>query len=153
MTQRHWVQFDRMMFLTMVTKNRLAIFADPAKARIGVDVLYAIQSRYLFFLHGFVIMPDHCHLLLRVPEGGSISRIVHAYKRGVSFELGQGPLWQPRFDCRLVRDPTSVLAYIHCNPIVAGLSKTTEGFPWSSASGRWDIMAVDADGTFRSATC
>ena len=140
MTQRHWLQNERMMFITTNVVKKHPIFLDAAKARIAVDTIYAVQQRFPFFLHAFVIMPDHCHFLLRVPKPGYVSRIMQAYKKGVSFEIAEGPIWQSRFDCRIVKDHGDVIQYIHSNPINAGFCSKPEEYPWSSASGKWDVI-------------
>jgi len=139
MTQRHFVQTG-LFFITTNTKDRVPYFSDPAYARAAVETLYEIQYLYPFYLYSFVIMPNHCHFLLRVPERGYLSKIMHAFKRGTSFTIGKGPIWQPRFFVRLVTDdPYAFLKYIHRNPTKAGLCEAPEDYPWSSASGRWDI--------------
>jgi putative transposase len=139
MLERRPIQNGETMFLTTVTKNRQEYFSNPAAARIAVETLYTIQDFYPFFLHAFVIMPDHCHFLLRIPEGGSISKTMGVYKRAVAFNVGRGPLWQSRFDCRMPDNIYGTIDYIHNNPVVAGLCEIPEEYPWSSASGKWDI--------------
>lgn len=139
MLERRPIQNGETMFLTTVTRNRQKIFSDSAAARIAVETLYSIQDFYPFFLHGFVIMPDHCHFLIRIPEGGSVSKMMGVYKRAVTFNIGRGPIWQSRFDCRMPDDIYATLDYIHSNPVTAGLCEIPEEYPWSSASGKWDI--------------
>jgi putative transposase len=88
-------------------------------------------------------MPDHCHFLMHVPKEGGISNIMRAYKMGLAFQIGIGPLWQRGFHMRLPDGSSEVLRYIHLNPVRAGLSLTAEEYPWSSASGQWDVMELD----------
>lgn len=130
------------MFITTNMDKKMPIFSDPACARIAVETLYGIQQFYPFFLYGFVIMPDHIHLLLRIPQGGSISKTMGVYKRAVTFNLGRVPIWQSRFHIRLPHQPLATLQYIHMNPVKAGLTTTPEAYPWSSASGKWDVMEL-----------
>lgn len=143
MTQRHWIQNGQMMFVTTNVADKQPVFADAAKARIAVGSIYETQVHFPFYLFAFVVMPDHCHWMLSVPEEGSVSKIMHRYKRAVSFQLGKGPMWQPRFDCRIVRKCSDVIEYIHQNPVKAELSATPEEYLWSSASGKWDVMELD----------
>lgn len=131
------------MLITSVTKNREPLFRNDVYAREAIDALYRTQNIQPFFLHGFVIMPNHCHILLYVLEPGSISKIMNSYKTGVSNGIGIGPIWQKRFHIRLVGDGSKALQYIHLNPIRAGLCDDTSGYPWSSASGKWDISDLD----------
>ncbi|MSR87276.1 hypothetical protein EXS70_03845 [Candidatus Peribacteria bacterium] len=139
MFQRHPIQAGSTMFITTNSAKRWKIFSEPPCARIAVETLFSIQDFYPFFLHGFVIMPDHCHLLMRVPEGGSISKIIGVYKRAVTFNIGRGPIWQSRFYVKIPTNPGRVLHYIHQNPVAAGLCTRPEEYPWSSASGKWDV--------------
>lgn len=130
------------MFITTNIKDGKPVFTDPACARIAVETLYSIQNYYPFFLYGFVIMPNHIHLLLRIPEGGSISKTIGAYKRAVTFNIGRGPIWQKRFYLKKPESALPVLRYIHRNPVKAGLCALPGEYPWSSASGRWDIAEL-----------
>ncbi len=131
-----------MMFITTNIQNGEPVFADPACARIAVETLYTIQDFYPFFLYSFVIMPNHIHLLIRIPAGGSVSKTIGAYKRAVTFNIGRGPLWQKRFYMKMPDNSLPVLRYIHLNPVKAGLCGSPEEYPWSSASGRWDIAEL-----------
>lgn len=131
------------MLVTTVTANRRQIFREAALAHEAIGCLYRVQQLHPFFLHGFVIMPDHCHFLLFVPHPEKISNVMSAYKSGLTFDIGKGPLWQKRFHIRCVDDPLEALKYIHHNPIRAGLAEVPEEYPWSSACGRWDITPLD----------
>ena len=131
------------MLITTVTKNREPIFQNDALAREAIDALYRTQNVQPFFLHGFVIMPDHCHFLLFVLESGSISNIMNSYKTGVANGIGIGSIWQKRFHVRLVEDGMETLKYIHLNPVRSGLCNTSSDYPWSSASGKWDVADLD----------
>lgn len=131
------------MLITTVTRDRKPVFRDPACAREAVETLYRIQELHPFFLYGFVIMPDHCHILLRVPEPGSVSTIMRVYKSGVSFNTGLPRLWQPRFHIRIPDDIRAARDYIHRNPVHADIADMPEHYPWSSASGAWDVTPLD----------
>jgi len=143
MTQRHFTQNDATMLVTTNTYKRKRIFLDPALAHEAIEQIYRVQHIELFFIYGFVIMPDHCHFLMRVPAPGTISSVMRRYKMGLSFQTGISPLWQPRFHLRIPQDRIKALEYIHCNPIKAGLSITSDEYPWSSASGKWDVSHLD----------
>ncbi len=132
------------MFITTNAKYRVPIFSDPAAARIATETLYDIQNFYPFFLYGFVIMPDHGHFLMRQPDGGSVSKTIGVYKRAVTFKIGRGPIWQRRYHVKICRGNSSeILHYIHHNPVKAGLCEKPEDYPWSSASGKWDVADID----------
>ncbi len=142
MSQRHPTQNQHMMLVTTVTKNRQRLFADEACAREAVEAIYHTQELHPFFLYGFVIMPDHCHIMLHVPEKQRVSNVVGVYKRKVTFRIGRGPMRQSRFHLTIPRDCGAALQYIHLNPVRANLCEIPEAYPWSSASGRWDVMQL-----------
>lgn len=143
MTQRHPIQHDQIVMITTVTKKRLPIFSSAVYAREAIECLYRTQERHPFFLYAFVIMPDHLHLLVKTIAPSNISKIVGFYKSGLAHHLGIGPLWQPRFHMRIADDAEKLKEYIHCNPTRKGLSESCETYPWSSASGRWEITALE----------
>ncbi|MDA0376582.1 MAG: transposase [bacterium] len=144
MSQPHPDQSDSLFFVTTNIKNRKKLFDNPTYAREAIDALYRVQEQHPFFLHGFVIMPDHCHLLLFVDEHQSISTIIGCYKMAVSFGIGIGPIWQSRFHMRLPENAAAMLHYIHSNPVKAGLVECAEDYLWSSGSGKWDITDVNS---------
>ena len=143
MFQRHPIQNEVMMFITTNLQARRILFADPAYAREAIDTLYTVQNLKPFFLFGFVIMPDHCHFLLKVPSPGKISRIMNVYKGCTSANIALGPIWQTRFHLIIPRNSWKVLEYIHLNPVKAGLVEKAVDYPWSSACGRWDVSCLE----------
>ncbi|HVW66780.1 MAG TPA: transposase [Candidatus Peribacteraceae bacterium] len=142
MTQRHSLQNDRIMLVTTNVQDRASVFHDSACARAAVEALYKAQEIRLYYLYAFVVMPDHCHILLKVPMPGSISRLMLSYKRIVAFDIGK-PIWQPRFHIRIPKNPLAARNYIHMNPVRAGIAEISSDYAWSSASGRWDISSLD----------
>ena len=144
MSQRHPEQNGVLMLVTTNTSNRQKFFLQETFAREAIEHLFRVQQQYPFFIHAFVIMPDHCHFLLTVPEGGSISNIMRVYKMGLAFQLGISRLWQPRFHIRSIRKPSEAINYVHLNPVRKNLSSIPEEYQWSSASGKWDLTPVEA---------
>jgi REP element-mobilizing transposase RayT len=139
MSQRNLLKNQCLMFVTTNTKDKKPVFRDAACARIAVESLYRVQWFNPFFLYAFVVMPDHCHFLLHVPSGKSIATIMHAYKRAVNFEIGK-QIWQSRFHLKIVSPGDKLIEYIHLNPVRKYLSESAKSYPWSSASGRWDVL-------------
>jgi len=95
-----------------------------------------------FFLHAFVVMPNHVHLLITVPLGSTLERTMQLIKGGFSREAGRiiplvHPFWQKSFFDRRVRDVSEFekfRQYIHQNPVVAGLCLSANEYPYSSAN-------------------
>ncbi|ADB18706.1 protein of unknown function DUF1568 [Pirellula staleyi DSM 6068] len=101
---------------------------------------------------GFVIMPDHVHALLWVPQVELIDRFLHGWKRMSSYAIrrwyaehaphyfskfGMGKkFWRPRSFVLPVELSDVVrikLDYIHLNPVRAGLVDRAIDWRWSSA--------------------
>jgi len=143
MFQTHPVQNDSPMLVTTVTRGRKKIFNNPVFARQAVETLYKVQEIYPFFLFGFVIMPDHIHFLLHAMAPLEIGKIMKSYKIGVGYDTGLGPIWQSRFHILFPKDSGKALHYIHLNPVRDRLSELPEKYPWSSASGMWDVTALE----------
>lgn len=97
MTQRHPVQNDAIMFITTNVYYNAPIFENDAYAREAIEALYRVKNMRPFILYGFVIMPDHCHLLLRVPPPETISKIMQVFKASVPLNIGISSMWQKRF--------------------------------------------------------
>jgi len=93
-----------------------------------------------FLLHFFVVMPDHIHLLITVPQGATLERTMQFIKGGFSREAGKvirltHPFWQKSFFDRRVRDWAEFEKYrdyIHHNPVAAGLCDSSAQYPYSS---------------------
>jgi putative transposase len=86
-------------------------------------------------------MPDHLHVQMTLDGTMSIEEAMQLIKGGYSYrmkkELGYaGEIWQRGFSEERVDDRASFLVhrqYIDNNPVEAGLARTPEEFPYSSA--------------------
>lgn len=142
MTQRHFTEGEELLFITTNTLHRVPYFARPGYAKETIDTLYRVQELHPFFLYGFVIMPDHIHLLARFPSPYSVSRFMSVYKSGLTFNIGIPKLWQSRYFLTSPNRPWCTLQYIYMNPVKAGLVEHPHEYPWSSASGKWDVSQL-----------
>ena len=117
---------------------------DPAVAQqIVATWQHFAPERYL--LRVWVVMPNHVHVLITQRPGWSLGRIVQSWKswtaRVIVQRLGELGLaaprgWQRDYWDRLIRDADHycrVRDYIHRNPVMAGLCRSPEEWPWSSA--------------------
>jgi putative transposase len=143
MSQRHRIQNNRTMLITIATLNRKPFFSNPVFAREAIETLYRVRDRHPFQMYAFVIMPDHCHFLLHIPPPQRISNIIGTYKSGMTFNTGIPRLWQPRSHMRIIRTGAHhVLRYIHMNPVEASMVLSPDEYPWSSASGKWMVDPI-----------
>ena len=90
-------------------------------------------------------MPNHVHVLIRLNEGASLSKIVQIWKGGTSLKINRllerkGTVWEADYYDRYIRDQehlNNAVAYIHDNPVMAGLCKEPSKWPFSSAGTGW----------------
>lgn len=92
-------------------------------------------------LYAWVVMPNHIHVVVEVLPGSSLTRIVQGWKsysaHWISNRLGKaGRIWQPDYWDRYIRDDEHFVAaveYVENNPVMAGLARRAEDWPYSSA--------------------
>jgi len=113
-------------------------YLDNDKARITfAETLETLRIRHGFFLFGYVVMPNHVHLLLSEPKHCQLSETIRALKTETSKKLKgeRERFWQKRyFDRNIItqREWNEKLRYIHRNPVEEGLVQHPEDWPWSS---------------------
>jgi len=83
-------------------------------------------------------MPEHVHLLVNEPEGGTLAQAMQSLKQGVARRLAlraTDQFWQTRyydFNVWSERKFVEKLRYIHGNPVKRGLVLRPEDWAWSS---------------------
>lgn len=111
-------------------------FLDSAAARgIFEGALERIRIRHDFVVMGYVVMPEHVHLLITEPRQSSLARAIQGLKVSVSRRSLERPFWQARYyDFNVIANSKRIekLRYIHRNPMVRGLVSAPEEWPWSS---------------------
>ena len=88
---------------------------------------------------GYVVMPEHVHLLMSEPQRGKLAVALQMVKQAVSRRFlatrRHHPVWQARyydFNIWSERKYIEKLRYIHRNPVVRGLVSRPEDWRWSS---------------------
>jgi putative transposase len=144
-------------FITFSCYRRLPLLRSVASRNLFVNILGDVRDRYGFALVGYVVMPEHIHLLIGEPQKGTPSTVLQVLKQRVSrrlrqrkrahkgqfrlrFEEGEDSLpqfWQPRFyDFNVWSQKKKVekLHYMHMNPMKRKLVAHPKDWPWSSFS-------------------
>jgi putative transposase len=122
-------------FLTFSCFRRRAYLSTVAAMELFEDALERIRRRYLFVVGGYVVMPEHVHLLVNEPGRGLLSRTVQALKLSVSMRSRERPFWQAHsydFNISTYEKFVEKLRYIHRNPVRRGLMAKPEDWRWSS---------------------
>jgi putative transposase len=89
-------------------------------------------------VYGYVVMPEHIHMMVNEPQQRSLSRVLQSLKQSVARTLAlraADPFWQARYyDFNVWSEHKFVekLRYIHRNPVTRGLVERPEDWVWSS---------------------
>jgi REP element-mobilizing transposase RayT len=133
---------------------------QPAAAKIVEDaLLHGDGQRYR--LLSWCVMPNHVHVLIETHSDYAIPKIVQGWKSYTAKRINQllgrtGTVWMRDYFDRYIRDDqhlNAVIAYIHSNPIKAGLVLRSQDWLHSSArlaelnTGTAGVSPANADGT------
>jgi putative transposase len=77
-------------FLTFSCYRRLPLLGTAQARTRFVEELARLRREYHFLLVGYVVMPNHVHLLMSEPEKGSPSRVLQMLKQRVSRNMAHG---------------------------------------------------------------
>ncbi|MGA2807163.1 MAG: transposase [Terracidiphilus sp.] len=122
-------------FLTFSCYHRLPYLGTEAARSLFERALEAMRVRYDFVVCGYVVMPEHVHLLVSEPTKATLAKAIQALKLSVTVRSQERPFWQPRYyDFNVHNEEKRVekLRYMHRNPVKRGLVKTPEQWAWSS---------------------
>jgi putative transposase len=130
-------------FITFSCYRRLPLLTTIRARDVFVEALGEIRERYEFSLVGYVVMPNHVHLLISESVKDTPSVVLKVLKQRVSRDLRRRSdanlprFWQPRFYDFSVWSEKKVrekLDYMHANPITKKLVEHPKDWPWSSWS-------------------
>ena len=154
--KRYYGQGD-LHFVTFSCYRRLPLLGSRRARDVFVMELGRVREKYGFRLLGFVVMPEHVHLLMSEPNTGTPSTVLQMLKQRVArklrrrrktgaagqmaFGFAKGEalrsFWQARFyDFNVYSEGKSKekLNYMHANPVIRKLVKHAKDWPWSSWS-------------------
>ena len=128
--------------VTTATAGRKRIFSELESGRMVVRSIMRLEKTGRAATKAFVIMPDHLHWLLQLPEGSSLSSTVGSMKSQSGNSINQllgkssSPVWQRGFHDHALRrdeDIMRIARYIVANPLRAGLVGSIGDYPlWDS---------------------
>ncbi len=141
-------------FITTSCYQRRPLLGTPRSRDLFLEVLEQIRQRHQFVVVGYVVMPEHVHLLFTEPERGDPSLVLAALKQTFAHRLlrevvkigahtetllstpvAVGHIWQHRFYDFVVfteKKRVEKLRYMHRNPVQRGLVLKPEEWGWSS---------------------
>lgn len=144
-------------FITFSCHHREPFLSTPHSRDTFEDTLEQVRKWYGLYIRGYVVMPEHVHLLVSEPERERLSTALQMLKQNVArkLRLPEGsPFWEPRYyDFNVWGEAKRVekLRYIHRNPVRRGLVKKPEDWKWSSflhyATGRDGAVEIESEWT------
>ena len=129
---------------------RRPLLGTVRRRNLFLKVLEEARQRYQFVVLGYVVMPEHFHLLMSEPEKADPSVVMKVVKQRFArqvrkkrngqqlslWEDGEGEhVWQKRFydfNVWSERKRVEKLRYMHRNPMKRGLVESPEQWAWSS---------------------
>ena len=145
---------NNLHFITCSCYRRRQGFQSAKNRDRFLAIREQTRLRYRFVVVGYVVMPEHIHLLLSEPEIGNLSKVMQVLKQRTARALlpkrrpsdprqanlfgeapGRLPFWQTRFydfNVWTASKRVEKLNYMHQNPVKRGLVSTPEDWRWSS---------------------
>lgn len=126
-------------FITFSCYHRLPYLTSDRTKDAFISALERARAKYQFCVYGFVLMPEHVHLLVSEPVRRTIASAIQSLKKSSSLlaiDVERATaLWQKRYYDRNIRDYAEFiekLQYLHRNPVKRGLVQRAEDWAWSS---------------------
>ncbi len=127
------------------------IFLDRKDKSRFIEILTKMKEKYNYRLEAYCLMDNHVHLLIN-DNKNDISQIMKSINVSYVYYFNNfygrvGHLFQDRFVSEVVADDRYLLAvsaYIHNNPVRAGIVKKPEEFQWSSMR---EYMGIEPEKT------
>ncbi len=136
---RRLVLSERFFFITCRV-HRLRRNLSETEFGGLAEVIRERRKVHGFLLTAWVLLPDHWHAIIYPRFPLTISRVMESLKVSATRLLNanrdeRGVLFQGRFfdrAMRTVKEYNETVAYIHGNPVKAGLVRRPEDWRWSS---------------------
>lgn len=120
--------------------NRESIFAHNNDYQFYLECLQDAAKRNELFIHAYVLMTNHVHILASPETENSISKTLQSVgRRYVQYfnyiYKRTGTLWEGRYKATVIDSDHYLLTcmrYIELNPVRAGMTEHPRDYPWSS---------------------
>lgn len=152
-------QTRNMHFITFSCYQRQPKLGQAHARDVFEHSLERTRRVYEFCVVGYVVMPEHVHLLVTEPESRPLATALQGLKQSVSRTLSLRalePFWQERYyDFNVWSEEKRIekLRYLHRNPLARGLVEKPEDWPWSSfphyATGVEGVVEIESEWTAR----
>jgi putative transposase len=152
---KRYQQAGDLHFVTFSCYGRKPLLASVRAKTLFESALERTRRGYRFRVAGYVVMPEHVHVLISEPERSTVAKALQAMKQSVARQLVGGEhqhFWQARyydFNVWTEKKRIEKLRYIHRNPVKRGLVEKAEDWPWSSfrhyLTGEIGVVGIDSE--------
>jgi putative transposase len=97
---KHFQQSGQLHFLTFSCYRRRPNFTTPLSRACFESSLERVRKSYGLGVYGYVVIPEHVHLLVNEPERGSLAQMLQSLKQSVARTLAlrtAESFWQARY--------------------------------------------------------
>lgn len=140
-------------FFTVVTYLRRHVFTTDVSSKLLKSAMAEARQRLPFSIDAIVLLPDHLHMVMRLPEGDDdfparLAKIKRNFTEAYLAAGGRdGPsnpsrqrqryrgVWQKRYYEHAICDYDDFkrhLDYVHANPVKHGLAHRPSEWAWST---------------------
>jgi putative transposase len=140
MARKPRIEFEGGFYHVIARGNqRQKVFLEEGDFLKYLEFLSNYKDRYGFWIYAYVLMSTHVHLLIetgQVPLSKILQGINQRFTMYFNWRYGTvGHLFQGRYKAILCDKDAylfSLVKYLHCNPVRAGMVKQPEEYRWSS---------------------
>ena len=146
-------------FITFSCYHQMPLLDTSTAKQTFERELERVRVWYGCYITGYVVMPEHVHLLISEPDRSKLSVVIQMLKQITSRKLRAEHLpqfWQVRYyDFPVWTEAKRIekLRYIHRNPVKRGLVQKPEDWKWSSfihyATGTEGTVEIESHWTAR----
>jgi putative transposase len=141
---------DRYFFVSVrLLKGRAELVESDF--RLLAVAFNRVRAMHPFLLTAWVFLPDHWHVICAPAYPLTVSQVIKSVKTSSTINRrgkASGEIWQSRFfdrALRTVKEYNDKIAYIHLNPVKAGLVQRAGDWPWSSVNEYSGVSAAEQE--------
>ena len=141
---KHFDNLGTARFVTFSCYRRLKGFHKNEIFTLFLNHLERARTKHEFRLYGYVIMPEHVHLVMHPSPESKLGLIIREIKSNMAREYfskmksipaeADHVFWQRRcydHNCRTPETVVEKINYCHYNPVVRGLVNSPGEWIWS----------------------
>ncbi|EQB63569.1 MAG: hypothetical protein RBG1_1C00001G1148 [candidate division Zixibacteria bacterium RBG-1] len=122
-------------FVTISCREKESFFENKPLKQILVTNIEKLENRFSITVNAYVVMPNHVHLIVTLPENDSfsLSKIIQVFKSLVTYDArlrgNKKRIWQRGFYEHVIRNEKDFLEkmkYILNNPLALEIKKRAD---------------------------